>query len=239
MTNYLEFHREEFFQSLNTIESNIERARNPQLNPYVISFKIHNNLDLLSSRDKSALGDTSQLLRKFHDFYGWKSKGMVQDLGLCSGAAYRTSGFLKIPPQSRSGKKVDRDSDIGVHIEHSIPVSLIRNLIIEQSGSLKSPEDVFNLILRFSLCTAFSRREETKFIAEGYASEHPQFSPNSETLCPSTIEPFKRYKPGIRIYSMTSGQEVKPSENLNTLNSYLKQHRVYSWSYLRSIYGQL
>ena len=172
-------------------------------------------------------------IRKFHDFYGWMSKGNLMEVGLCSGAFYRTIEFINIDPTLRSGRKNDKKLEYGIHIEHTIPVASIRSVLFNNVNEQTSPKEIFHMILTYSVCTGFSRINERTIIIKGYNSKHPQIS-DGKLLSPNEIKPFLRYNKDTVIYSILSGNTVSLDSDLVSINSHLKEYEIFNWEFLES-----
>jgi hypothetical protein len=235
---YMDEYRDELHSSLVKIRTNIEHAKNPKLNPYTISHQLINLIESLSTNDSNsvALVHISDRIRKFHDFYGWMAKRRSANLGVCSGTFFRSSDYLKIAPKDRSGKRIDKDNEFGVHVEHSIPVKILRNMLIKNINSDSKPEDVFEYLVTYSLCTGFSRTNERNNINEGFGSAHPDFSKDGIAPSPESVKPFIRYSANIKIYSMITGSEVQLTDNLKALNLTTKNIDIFNWDFLERHY---
>ena len=129
----------------------------------------------------------------------------MNNLGICSGAFFYTENFLKIPHGDRTGSK-DDSNKIKVHIEHTIPIQVIYQLLISQGSVLKSAEDVINFILKYSVCTAFSEQEKSTSIKKGFSYSHPDILPGSSIEI-DKIRPFKRYS-NVKIYSVVTQSPI-------------------------------
>src|SRR5205814_1876893 len=75
--------------------------------------------------DDVGKNDRPGVLYGVTNFYGWKALGKVNDLGLCSGALYRSARYLAIPLDKRNGSKRNKQVKQNVHIEHTIPVGVL------------------------------------------------------------------------------------------------------------------
>jgi len=172
----------------------LELSLNPDDNiPLRYSKKI---LQLVQSEDcfNPRIND---MIRKIHDFYGWKAIGTISERGLCAGAFYCTEEFLAIESELRSGKKENRYK---VHIEHTIPVQVIYLLLISNKETFKTQNDVKDFILKYTVCTAFAQSEVKTTIKEGFSYMHPDILPG-QFLDPNMIRPFFRYN-HVKIYSV-------------------------------------
>jgi hypothetical protein len=130
----------------------------------------------------------SSWLRQFHDKLGFKAKGSEADGGLCAGAIFRTQEFMRT--QSRSGSKKDQS----VHIEHTVPICVLRAQV--SSRSFLSYAEALAWLLKHSVATAFHYSEQARL--GGVSRTTNAFSPKS----PDYLRPFCRYK------SVFSGREA-------------------------------
>lgn len=235
---HMEEYRKEFSESLERVRIKIEHKRKPKLNPYTISAEI---LQLIHSykineNEPKTLVSISDRIRKFHDFYGWMSKGEPRNIGQCSGTFFRSADYISINPKARSGKKLDRNSDFGIHVEHSIPVKTLRNMLIKNTDESSQPEDIFDLLITYSICTGFSRLNEKTNIIDGFSSIHPDFNEDGTAPEPINVKPFVRYNGEIEIFSMFTGEKVALSENLEQLNALTKTTEIFKWAFLKKHY---
>ncbi len=232
--DYLAKDKENLLQAIKIIEKRIIKNKRKSPNPYQNSISIRNSIITqkrkLSKVSKDPIPD---FIRKFHDFYGWMSKGNLMEVGLCSGAFYRTIEFINIDPTLRSGRKNDKKLEYGIHIEHTIPVASIRSVLFNNVNEQTSPKEIFHMILTYSVCTGFSRINERTNIIKGYNSKHPQIS-DGKLLSPNEIKPFLRYNKDTVIYSILSGNTVSLDSDLVSINSHLKEYEIFNWEFLES-----
>ena len=224
--DYLAKDKENLLQAIKIIEKRIIKNKRKSLNPYQISISIRNSIITqkrkLSKVSKDPIPD-----------YGWMSKGNLMEVGLCSGAFYRTIEFINIDPTLRSGRKNDKKLEYGIHIEHTIPVASIRSVLFNNVNEQTSPKEIFHMILTYSVCTGFSRINERTNIIKGYNSKHPQIS-DGKLLSPNEIKPFLRYNKDTVIYSILSGNTVSLDSDLVSINSHLKEYEIFNWEFLES-----
>ena len=197
-----------------------------------------------SSNFKEFSTDLSLPMRKAHDFYGWMAKNETR--GRCRGALYRSKEYMEIPLDKRSGSKLDRREDFGVHIEHTIPINQILKMLwslqedCSGSFSLRSlPAAMHERFLTLSVCTALTRREEGDCILPGYNSQHPAFQASypSNVSDLMNVKPFERYdfSGGLVIYSVLNGAEIDPSTwTLADHIELLASVEIYNWDYLET-----
>lgn len=245
-------YRKQYIEELNTsldgVLQRIEGARYPKLNPYTISVDLFRYIRSLRNQNVNARQvriNISDKIRKFHDYYGWKAKGTVNDLGLCSGTFFRTASYLSVSPDKRSGKKTDRKEPFGIHVEHSIPVNTIRNLLLDENIGISSPEDVFNCLNKYSVCVGFSRSDEKQYISQGFRNRHPDFRDDDTHPDPKLVRPFLRYKPELEIYSMLSGEKFDKSIDLETLKRQVMAElkgrdiaHIFQWEFICNNYNK-
>jgi hypothetical protein len=122
----------------------------------------------------------SSWLRQFHDKLGFKAKGSAASGGLCSGAIFRTQRFMQT--HSRSGSKKDQS----VHIEHTVPICVLRAQV--SSRSFSSYTEALAWLLKHSVTTAFHKCEQAHLKDVSRTSN--AFSPTS----PDYLRPFCRYR---------------------------------------------
>ena len=142
----------------------------------------------------SATNTISHCIRQIHDFYGWMAMtSTTKPDGGCAGALYRTKEFIEIPPHQRDGsKKLSRN----IHIEHTVTVSDIKNILRKTCEKSSSPSQVHKTILDHSICVAMSHREEES-LSNGDAEIAQHTNHN-------IARPFQRYKPLETINSRNS-----------------------------------
>lgn len=226
----LERHKKEYSEACVYIRENILASKGRMASPKGFSLFVAKCFDEASKlKDASAgkahflktLGDKP---RKIHDYFGWKSltkKGKKEDrLSVCKGAIYRTREYMSIDCTERSGAKVDKEKPFGVHIEHTIPCSEIKNYLWESRASLKNAHGQYcsdriqNQFFDISVCTAMSRTEEKSGILKGFSKKHPElvkgFLHSIESIY--LLKPFIRYSDNIEIYEMVTGQQIDSNE---------------------------
>lgn len=239
---YIVEYQDELQISIEKIRKKIELSKNKKLNPYTISHQI---LDLILSigtgnndndNDNDKLIYISDRIRKFHDFYGWMAKGKSINLGVCSGTFFRSKDYLSIPPKDRSGKKIDKHSNFGVHVEHSIPIKVLRNILVKNINANSKPEDVFTYLITYSICTGFSRVNERNGINYGFGSMHPDFNENGTPPRTEAVKPFIRYSNDVEIYSMLTGKKIEPTETLKNLTAETKKFDIFKWNFIQHHY---
>lgn len=235
--NNLKEYRKELNSMIGQIEFRIKKSKKPTLNPYNISILLKELiLSYKQTTSKKILIKISDRIRKFHDFYGWMSKGTIGDIGLCSGTFYRTAEYLYIDLDKRSGAKKDRNTEFGIHLEHSIPVSNISQILVNFIDNDTDPKDIFETIIKYSLCTGFSRTNEKKNIKKGLHKNHPEFQ-NDLIPDPKKIQPFLRYETETVIYSMKNGKVVPLNSTLEKLNNHLKDYKIFDWNFIKLYYN--
>lgn len=157
-------------------------------------------------------GGANHAIRQLHDFYGWKAKDTVLQRGVCSGALYRSSGYLRLAPESRCGAKdPERRS---VHIEHTVPASCLEKVIHHYRPSIRSPQALHDFLISYSISAAFTHDEE-RLMQKQYANvPGKRTSCFDETGAEVEDRPFARYKrlaryePEFRIYSMLTLEPI-------------------------------
>jgi hypothetical protein len=143
--------------------------------------------------------DLSDNIRKFHDKLGFTAKSTVERGGLCAGAIYRSSNFIEI--SSRSGARGRQN----IHIEHTLPVRLLRNQLINISNWTYPRLLVW--LLENSVATAITI-EESRLIDKTLRDHSEAFNRESD----SYLKPFVRYESlygsGTIIWNVFDGIEV-------------------------------
>jgi hypothetical protein len=126
---------------------------------------------------------TTARLRKFHDKLGWQAWGKLEKGGLCAGTIYRTREFMQIQQARRRGSRNGQT----VHIEHTVPICVLR----DQWISVRESRDPMNFdfawawLLKHSVTTAMSYPENRQ-VKDSTSS---CFSSASD----SYRRPFRRY----------------------------------------------
>lgn len=97
------------------------------------------------------------------------------------------------------------------------------------------------MLIKCSLCTALSRKEEKCIIIKGYSSSHPDFDKSGNPPNPANVTAFKRYNPkccnpNVVIYSMITGKKVNIKDSLENLNEFMDKCDIFNWKYLKSHY---
>jgi hypothetical protein len=130
--------------------------------------------------DRAAPASTvSSWLRQFHDKLGFKAKGSEADGGLCAGAIFRTQSFME------TGSRIGSKKGQSVHIEHTVPICVLRAQILSRSFS--SYAEALTWLLKHSVTTAFHHPEQAHLKA---------VSRTSEAFLPASVgylRPFSRY----------------------------------------------
>ena len=239
MPESLKTERENLLKAIDGIRSRIT-TRKLKNNPYYLCDSIKKNILELNNNPQNSKTCKERIgmsIRHFHDFYGWKSKDNENNFGLCSGSFYRTLGFIDIDPKTRSGKQSDKKTDFGVHIEHTIPVNVIRAILIKNVDETTSLQEIFEMILDYSVCTGVSRKDENEIINNGHARSHPQIM-DGNPLPHEEIKPFSRYKDGTIIYSILSGGTVPLDSNLKSINDHRSEYDIFKWEFINYNYGK-
>jgi len=240
--NEIRRHMEEYLDSKNSIRNKFRR--NTQFHPIIFADFIKNSLVESKSLKsfKERLGGSNVRARKAHDYYGWMSK--EGKLGACRGAIYRSKDYMKIPLEKRSGKKLrgEQYSSHHVHIEHSVPVSIILEYFWQHKDILLEMDEQKKLhktFLSISVCTALTRYEEKSCIKTGLIKKHPEFE-NGKILTNSLtdIHPFKRYdfSRGLKIHEVINGKEICPdSFTLKDHVNLMAEAGFYNWDTILSL----
>jgi hypothetical protein len=155
--------------------------------------------------------------RHWHDKYGWKAKGHLGNLGLCSGAIYRTEAFMSIAQADRTG---GGDAQT-VHIEHTVPVSTL----VQKWQNFRDPnvplaiETVYAWMFVHSVCTAFTDIERALGLAPYDRTTLALNAPpedQPEVGGPSWFNrPFRRYDAhpaNGTVFNVLTGQVINSGE---------------------------
>jgi hypothetical protein len=137
------------------------------------------NIVAMNSSAAPSASSVSSWLRQFHDKLGFKAKGLAANGGLCAGAIFRTQRFIQT--EFRGGSKKDQS----VHIEHTVPICVLRAQIL--SRSFVSYEEALTWLLKHSVTTAFHNSEKAHLTDVSRTSN--AFEPTS----PDHLRPFSRY----------------------------------------------
>lgn len=133
-------------------------------------------------RTNAPLTSISSWLRQFHDKMGFKAKGVLLNGGLCAGAIFRTEEFINVEAHARIGSKKNQS----VHIEHTVPICVLRNEIANRSFSSQS--EALAWVLRHSVTTALHEKQKVHLKGVGRASD--AFSAGVD----GHLRPFMRYQ---------------------------------------------
>ncbi len=213
------------------IQNALDRRRATFTNPVALSAKIFSIMNFFPKNEFIKI--SGGIIRGIHDFFGWKAKGGLNNRGLCSGAIYTSEQFKKVPNKIRSGKR--RGGNI--HIEHTIPVKVLSSVLWESRKELRSSKDVFQKIMRFSVCTAVTREEEIKInkYGSGGRKDHPSFmNDTNRILRDRDILPFIRYyETGTTVLNVITGEKINFCEfSIEDHTKLLKQNDIYSWDHI-------
>jgi hypothetical protein len=140
-------------------------------------------------------------LRAFHNKLGFKALGTLSKGGLCAGAIFRTQSFMNTKNRigSRSGQSV--------HIEHTVPICVLREQI--QSRSFSNYSETLVWILKHSVTTAFNHCE-----TEHLKGMHIATKAFDRMLPEQKNKPFLRYKALFdskgEVWNVLTGEPIKP-----------------------------
>lgn len=233
---YIKEYQKELKNTIVEIEKYICKSRKGKRytnNPYKISVDIYNCLEKQDSEF-----NIPQKIRAFHNFYGWKAWGELINFGLCSGVIYRTKEYLNINPSKRTGKKIVKKGLKRIHVEHSVPISEIQKILLLNKDIITGPEDVFNKIIDFSVCTAFSEFEEKNGIKKGY-SRKLYNSSKEQLIKRESIQPFKRYHQDVKVFDLLKGEEIGNDYSLDRLTQHYKSFKIYNWDFIEENYKSI
>jgi hypothetical protein len=208
----MEGHRTELVQILTAVRKDIEdhSAGSKKMRPPRFATYLWHLFRKESIPADVLFNDSpGQAVRKIHDFYGWKAKETAEKRGLCSGALYRTAGYMAHAPNARVGRK---GQDRTVHIEHSVPIADLRRLLERHANHFDTPGALHNFLILHSVATALSQEEEDHMKGGTVkSSRNIAFQNTGER---TGDHPFLRYKPllekGIdfRIFNIVTGEEI-------------------------------
>jgi hypothetical protein len=132
------------------------------------------------------------------------AKNEVKDGGLCAGALFRTQSFIETDARSGSRKQKTQN----VHIEHTVPIKVLRDKLRECVFS--SDAEALVWLLKHSVATAFQIVE--KEALKGVSSSTKAFDPTSDEY----RKPFLRYKNllanGGRIWNVYDATVILPNQ---------------------------
>ena len=147
----------------------------------------------------------TRLIRQIHNFYGWKAKDTRDALGVCSGAVYRSEGYLTVSPNDRSGKQKEGN----VHIEHTVPVNCLLCAIRQERDSFKSSMQLHKFLMRHSVCTALHKSERKNLQHHDILNCREALFTKSDRVIGEY--PFARYqsmRDKLRVYNIFTGKEI-------------------------------
>lgn len=151
-------------------------------------------------------------VRKFHDKLGFCAKGKVSTGGLCSGAIFRTTAFMELPQESRSGARATQT----VHIEHTVPANVLARKLESRLGN--TPVTGMAWLFKHSVTTAMRKGQDRDYL-KGVTQTTSAFDAGSE----NEGKPFKRYSAlfgaGEKVWDVWNRREVDPEES--TFDSHL------------------
>ena len=144
-------------------------------------------------------------VRKFHDKLGFCAKGEVKTGGLCSGTIFRTSAFMKLPQDARSGARQTQT----VHIEHTVPANVLAR---ELAGHLSSETDwAMAWLFKHSVTTAMRKGQDREYL-NGVTRTTSAFDSGAV----EEGKPFERYRAlfdaGETVWDVWNRRIVDPSE---------------------------
>lgn len=154
-------------------------------------------------------------IRQFHNVLGYKAGGELAKGGQCLGCLYRTESFIELPQEVRTGKKKHAVGLVKVHLEHTIPVSVLSASISRLGCTHWNEEAIGDFLLNSSIATAMleeqgrtpNRHPHEGLVLPKYTSHSGVFEENH----PHWNRPFMRYtgqKMSPRIFNVLTGVEV-------------------------------
>lgn len=146
-------------------------------------------------------------VRRCHDHLGWKAKDDLRRGGVCSGAIYRTTAFIKTAQAGRNGSRRSQT----VHIEHTVPASALASAWRQHRGAARMAyADAYGWLLVHSVATAFHISEKGRL--GQWESRTLALEPGSEWFG----RPFRRYDkhPTVAegIWNVITGERVDARE---------------------------
>lgn len=143
--------------------------------------RIHRVMSGSEKDDSTKARDLSGRIRKLHDLFGYMARGELDEGGLCRGAIYRTSKFINTPQESRKGRRHRLNSrEVRVHIEHTVPVSVLAHGLIDKynSQSELGCDEILRWILQNSITTAMLHsqgltKSSDSVVRNGYSCRMP------------------------------------------------------------------
>jgi hypothetical protein len=128
------------------------------------------------------------LIRKTHNFYGWKAESTAAQRGVCSGTLYRTAGYMQVPLDGREGEGAGRN----IHIEHTVPVCTLLRALERRIDDFATACNLHDYLMQHSVCVGFSRAEELAMNGVIARDITPAFDNEGNKICE---RPFLRYTP--------------------------------------------
>lgn len=157
--------------------------------------------------------DRGMAVRKFHDKLGFCAKGKVSTGGLCSGAIFRTTAFMDLPQESRSGARATQT----VHIEHTVPANVLAREL--ESRLDDAPATGMAWLFKHSVTTAMRKGQDRDYL-KGMTRTTSAFDVGSN----NEGKPFKRYNTlfdaGEQVWDVWNRKAVDPDES--TFDSHLE-----------------
>ena len=167
-------------------------------------------------RHRATYRDKSHHIRQFHNVLGYMAAGSLARGGLCAGCLYRTEAFIKLPQDLRTGSKRHPDHLTKVHVEHTIPVSVLAAEIAEFDERYLNEETLTKYLLHQSIVTAMLEgqgrifhpsRNADGIVLPGFAMDNGAFRKDH----PHSNRPFMRYTAQAtlpRIFNVLTSEQI-------------------------------
>lgn len=159
---------------------------------------------------------TGHYVRQLHNTLGYKAAGSLRNGGLCKGCLYRSEAFIRLPQERRTGNKNHPPNVTKVHVEHTIPIAVLSNLIGIFDETKLQPEQVLHFLLENSITTAMLESEGRTpqnpddifgLVLKGYSRTCGVYIPDHN----HSGRPFMRYTAQAkmpRIFNVLTGEEI-------------------------------
>lgn len=169
--------------------------------------------------------DRGMAIRKFHDKLGFCAKGSVRTGGLCAGSIFRTSSFIGLAQEDRSGARATQT----VHIEHTVPAKVLARELEKQISTAPdgSPDAGLAWLLKHSVTTAMKKGQDKDYL-RGVTRTTTAFDEGAV----GAGLPFMRYatlfQAGEQVWDVWNRAAVHPQEltfdnHLSTILSILRK----------------
>lgn len=195
-------------------EIDINHEREQLLNHWkkVDPKRLHNKVNkLVAALQEGDLTNASMHIRKFHDILGYMAKDGPESGGKCAGCLYRSGSFMQLKQPHRISTRKNSSLKTTIHLEHLIPVVVLRNKLQELVARHAAREEILRFVLASSIAVGvhFMQRDGDDALVR------PGLHANSHVFTPGHEEeglPFRRYREiddlGYKIFNVVTGEQV-------------------------------